>query len=198
MADPNTEPSPSGEHSRHRRVVLATQFVFLVGVIAITIAAIPLARSMLLNPTQGYLTLFAVAVVSGALFMLPGFGWAAIGAFAIAFDNWWLPALVGTTGQVIGELYSYFLGYTGSRWIRRNRWYFRIQQFMHRRGFLTILALAAIPNPVFDIAGAVAGALGFGWYRFFAASWLGRLLKNMVIAALAILGADIILSAIGA
>ncbi len=165
--------------------------------LAITIAAIPLAQNMLLNPTQGYLALFAAAVVSGALFMLPGFGWAAIGAFAIAFDNWWLPAIVGTTGQVLGELYSYFLGYTGSRWIRRNRWYFRIQDFMRRHGFLTILVIAATPNPVFDIAGAVAGALGFGWYRFLVASWLGRLLKNLVIAALAILGADIILSAIG-
>ncbi len=197
MADPNTEPGPSDEHSRRRRVVLAIQFASLAGVIAITVAVIPLAQNMLLNPTQGYLALFTVAVVSGGLFMVPGFGWAAIGSFAIAFDNWWLPALVGTTGQVIGELYSYFLGFTGSRWILRNRWYFRIQDFMRRHGFLTILAVAAIPNPVFDIAGAVAGALGFGWYRFFAASWLGRLLKNSVIAALAILGADIILNAIG-
>jgi len=197
MADPNTEPSPSDEHRRRRRAVLAIQFAFLAGVIAITVAAIPLAQNMLLNPTQGYLALFAAAIVSGALVMIPGFGWAAIGTFAIAFDNWWLPALVGTTGQVIGELYSYFLGYTGSRWIRRNRWYFRIQGFMQRHGFRTILVIAAIPNPVFDLAGAVAGAIGFGWYRFFAASWLGRLFKNMVITALAILGADIILNAIG-
>ncbi len=197
MADPNTDPSPTDEHRRRRRAVLAIQFAFLAGVIAITVTVIPLAQNMLLNPTQGYLALFVVAMVSGALFMIPGFGWAAIGTFAIAFDNWWLPALVGTTGQVIGELYSYFLGYTGSRWIRRNRWYFRIQGFMQRHGFRTILVIAAIPNPIFDLAGAGAGALGFGWYRFFAASWLGRLLKNMVIAALAILGADIILNAIG-
>jgi membrane protein YqaA with SNARE-associated domain len=198
MADLHSESTPTDENRRRRRAVLAIQFAFLAGVIAITVAVIPLAQNMLLNPTQGYLALFAVALVSGALFMIPGFGWAAIGTFAIAFDNWWLPALVGTTGQVIGELYSYFLGYTGSRWIRRNRWYFRIQGFMRSHGFRTILVIAAIPNPIFDLAGAVAGAIGFGWYRFFAASWLGRLLKNFVIAALAILGADIILNAIGA
>lgn len=198
MADLNTKSSSNDNHSRRGRVVLAIQIVSLAGVLAVTIAVISLAESMPLNPTSGYLALFAAAIVSGALFMLPGFGWAAIGAFAIAFDNWWLPALVGTTGQVLGEMYSYFLGYSGSRWIRRNRWYFRIRDFMGRHGFLTILVIAATPNPVFDIAGAVAGALGFGWYRFFVASWLGRLIKNMAVAGIAILGADIILDAIGA
>lgn len=178
--------------------MLVIQLVTLVVVLAVSVAAIPLAESLMRNQTEGYLALFVTAVLSGALFMLPGFGWAAIGAFAIAFDNWWLPAIVGTTGQVIGEMYSYFLGYTGSRWIQRNRWYFGIQRFLRRHGFLTILVLAATPNPVFDIAGAVAGAARFGWQRFVIASWVGRLAKNVAISALAILGADVILNIIGA
>ena len=104
-----------------RRMVLVIQLVTLVAVLGVSVAAIPLADDLMRNQTEGYLALFVAAVLSGALFMLPGFGWAAIGAFAIAFENWWLPAIIGTTGQVIGEMYSYFLGYTGSRWIRRIR-----------------------------------------------------------------------------
>jgi membrane protein YqaA with SNARE-associated domain len=198
MNEPRQIPETDEEYGRRRRMVLAIQLVTLVVVLGVSVAAIPLADNLMRNQTEGYLALFVAAVLSGALFMLPGFGWAAIGAFAIAFESWWLPAIIGTTGQVIGEMYSYFLGYTGSRWIRRNRWYYRVQRFLRIHGFVTILVLAATPNPVFDIAGAVAGAARFGWQRFVVASWLGRLAKNLAISALAILGADIILDLIGA
>ncbi len=198
MNEPRQIPETDEEYGRRRRMVLAIQLVTLVVVLGVSVASIPLADNLMRNQTEGYLALFVAAVLSGALFMLPGFGWAAIGAFAIAFENWWLPAIIGTTGQVIGEMYSYFLGYTGSRWIRRNRWYYRVQRFLRIHGFVTILVLAATPNPVFDIAGAVAGAARFGWQRFVVASWLGRLAKNLAISALAILGADIILDLIGA
>ena len=198
MNEPTQTPETEEEHRQRRRVVLVIQLVTLVAVLGVSVAAIPLADDLMRNQTEGYLALFVAAVLSGALFMLPGFGWAAIGAFAIAFENWWLPAIIGTTGQVIGEMYSYFLGYTGSRWIQRNRRYFRIQGFLRIHGFVTILVLAATPNPIFDIAGAVAGAVRFGWQRFIVASWLGRLAKNVAISALAILGADVILDIIGA
>ena len=68
---------------------------------------------------------------------------------------------------------------------------------MQRRGFLTIIVLAATPNQSFDLTGAVAGALGLGWYHFYIASWLGRFVKNILIAFLALNGADFIFALIG-
>lgn len=193
----NSDPSTPHTNTLHRRRVLAIQALSLVAVLIVAIAAIPLSESLEDNPTPSYFALFITAVISGALFMLPGFGWAAIGAFAIIFDTWLLPALIGTTGQVLGELYSYFLGHTGSHWIKQSRWYLRLHRFMQRHGFLTITVLAATPNPLFDLTGAVAGALGLGWHRFYIAAWLGRFIKNILIAVLALHGADFILASIG-
>lgn len=171
------------------RRLLWLQIVLLVVAMGGSIAAIPFAGEIRAVGVAGFLLLFILSVQSGALFMLPGFGFASIGAFTIVFGDPWLPALVGTTGQVIGEMVSYLLGATGSPWIRRQQAYRRVEDWIKRWGLLVVFVIAAVPNPVFDIAGAVAGAAGLGWKRFFVASWAGRLIKNLVIAFLALGGA---------
>ena len=171
------------------RRLLVLQVVLLVVAMGGSIAAIPFAGEIRAAGVAGFFLLFILSVQSGALFMLPGFGFASIGAFAIVFGDPWLPALVGTTGQVIGEMVSYLLGAAGSPWIRRQGAYRRIEHWIRRWGLLVVFVIAATPNPVFDIAGAVAGAAGLGWKRFFVASWAGRLIKNVAFAFLALGGA---------
>ncbi len=171
------------------RRLLVPQIVLLVVAMAGSIAAIPFAGEICEAGVAGFVLLFILSVQSGALFMLPGFGFASIGAFAIVFGDPWLPALVGTTGQVVGEMVSYLLGAAGSPWIRRQGAYRRIEHWIQRWGLLVVFVIAATPNPVFDIAGAVAGAAGLGWKRFFVASWAGRLIKNVIIAFLVLGGA---------
>ena len=124
--------------------------------------------------------------------MLPGFGWASIAVFAVAFDNVWGPVLVGTTGQVAGEMVSYLLGVTGSPWIQRRQSYQRVEAWIKRWGLLVIFAIAALPNPAFDVVGTIAGAARLGWWKFFVASWAGRLIKNIGFAAMGVQGADFI------
>ena len=87
MTKLNSDLSTPNLNTRHRRRVLVIQAVSLVAVLTVAMAAIPLSESLAHNPTPSYLALFITAIVSGALFMLPGFGWAAIGAFAITFDT---------------------------------------------------------------------------------------------------------------
>ena len=174
------------------RRLLAIQIAALVVATGLSIAAIPLAPQIRQFPGPAYLVLFVLSVQSGALFMVPGFGWASIAAFTVAFDNIWGPALLGTTGQVIGEMVSYLLGVTGSPWIRRQRGYRRVEAWMRRWGVLTVFVIAAVPNPFFDIAGALAGATGLGWRRFMIASWAGRVLKNLGFALLGLQGATVI------
>ena len=171
--------------------MLWLQIALLVVAMGGSIAAIPFAGENREAGWTGFILLFLLSVQSGALFMLPGFGFASIGAFAIVFGDPWLPALVGTTGQVIGEMVSYLLGATGSPWIRRQQAYRRVEAWIKRWGLLVVFVIAAIPNPVFDIAGAVAGAAGLGWKRFFVASWAGRLIKNVIIAFLVLGGASL-------
>ncbi len=196
--DTNPAPRPAGPDAANpaqdpprppSRRLLWLQIVLLVVAMGGSIAAIPFAGEIREAGWTGFFLLFLLSVQSGALFMLPGFGFASIGAFTIVFGDPWLPALVGTTGQVIGEMVSYLLGATGSRWIQRQGAYQRVEGWIKRWGLLVVFVIAATPNPVFDIAGAVAGAAGLGWKRFFVASWAGRLIKNLIIAFVALGGA---------
>jgi len=42
--------------------------------------------------------------------------------------------------------------------------------------------LAAIPNPVFDVVGIVAGGLKYDWRKFLLAAVLGNIVKAMYVA----------------
>ena len=61
-------------------------------------------------------------------------------------------------GASIGELTGYLAGYGGSAVIEENSKYKRIAKWMNKNGFITILVLATIPNPIFDLSGIFAGA----------------------------------------
>lgn len=189
--DPPAESGGRGSSVIDKRVFWL-QVASLVIVTGVSLAAIPYAEQIRQNAGPAYLVLFLLSVQSGALFMLPGFGWASIAVFAVAFDNVWGPVLVGTTGQVAGEMVSYLLGVTGSPWIQRRRSYQRVEAWIKRWGLLVILAIAALPNPFFDLAGTIAGAARLGWWKFFVASWAGRLIKNIGFAAMGVQGADFI------
>jgi uncharacterized membrane protein YdjX (TVP38/TMEM64 family) len=53
---------------------------------------------------------------------------------------------------------------------------------MLKYGDLTIFLLALIPNPLFDIAGMVAGALKMPMWRFLLWVWLGKCIKMLAFA----------------
>jgi membrane protein YqaA with SNARE-associated domain len=70
-------------------------------------------------------------------------------------------------------LTGYFLGYSGRGIVRRQRHFLRLEIWMQRRGWLLLLALSAIPNPVFDIA----GALRYPLWSFLGIVLAGKLVK---------------------
>jgi membrane protein YqaA with SNARE-associated domain len=47
-----------------------------------------------------------------------------------------------------------------------------------------IFALAFIPNPLFDIAGVIAGGLKIAWWRFLVSCAAGRILRYVLLAAI--------------
>ena len=50
---------------------------------------------------------------------------------------------------------------------------------------MTVFMFAAIPNPLFDVAGVVAGSVGYPFKRFVVACWLGKATKFLVLAMIA-------------
>lgn len=53
---------------------------------------------------------------------------------------------------------------------------------MRKYGDITILVLAFIPNPLFDMAGLIAGVLKMPVWKFLAYCIVGKILKMMVFA----------------
>jgi membrane protein DedA with SNARE-associated domain len=93
-----------------------------------------------------------------------------------------LVALAAGTGSALGELTGYMAGFSGQGVAERTPFYERLEAWTEKFGGWTILILAFIPNPVFDIAGAAAGALKMPIYKFLFWAWIGKTLKMLLFA----------------
>lgn len=95
------------------------------------------------------------------------------------------PLLVGLSagpGAALGELTAYAAGYGGSAVIDNLKVYHRIKVWMERHGPIVVTLLAAFPNPVFDMAGLVAGSVRMKWWRFLIAAWIGKTVQGILVS----------------
>lgn len=165
--------------------------------------------------TQKILAVAAVVAFNVALFLVPidyaalG-GFAYVGAFLITLianaavvvpvpyvpivahvvtsaDSPVLVVLLASLGSALGETVAFFVGrverdlFTGHPWFERLRGFFH-----HERRAAVFLFLFAVPlNPVFDVGGLAAGALGISFRTFFVAVWLGRIARFTIMALIA-------------
>ena len=90
--------------------------------------------------------------------------------------------LIAGTAETIGELTGYTLGYTGRGLVSRRRLYQRLEGWMRRQGWLVLLVLSVVPNPLFDLAGITAGALRYPLWGFLAVVLVGKLVKFVSLA----------------
>jgi membrane protein YqaA with SNARE-associated domain len=129
----------------------------------------------------GYLGLFVISVIGNATIIIP----APVFVMACVAGTIYGPVGVGLVaglGAALGELTGYYAGYGGAAVIPEGRLYLRLEAFMRRHGILTIFLLAAIPNPIFDMGGMLAGILKMPVLKFVAAAWLGKAIRLGVTA----------------
>lgn len=132
----------------------------------------------------GYPGVFLVMLASGAITFLP----APSQATVLVAGALWNPIVVGIVaglGNATGELAGYALGRAGIAMIpryRNRRWLVAVERVLSRYGFFAILAMALVPNPIFDVVGLVAGSLGFPIQRFWLACALGNSAKYIGMA----------------
>jgi uncharacterized membrane protein YdjX (TVP38/TMEM64 family) len=91
-------------------------------------------------------------------------------------------ALAAGAGAALGEAFGYLAGFSSQAVIERAAMYDRLTHWMSKNGPLTIFLLAVIPNPFFDLAGLVAGALKMRLTTFLLWVWLGETTKMFVFA----------------
>src|SRR5215216_967829 len=92
-----------------------------------------------------------------------------------------LVSLVAGLGSAFGESTGYATGYASLAIIspreRKSTWYQRVFHWMQKHPFFTIFILDAIPNPLNDIAGLIAGRNKYPFLKFLVASFLGKTIR---------------------
>ena len=184
------------ERLRNRAIPL----LILILVLAITIA---LFLFFLQNPEKikefekyGYPGAFLISLVSSATVILPAPGILLVIAIGVTLNSV-LVGLISAVGGSIGEMTGYMLGHSGRGFARSNKILVRAEEWMRRRGFVTVFLFSLIPLLPFDVVGVVSGALRFPIWKFLLACFLGKTLLFIVLIQTGAWGWDALLRYIG-
>lgn len=129
----------------------------------------------------GYPGIFLISLISNATLILPLPGVLFTSAMGAVFQPFWV-AIAAGSGAAIGETSGYLAGYSGQGIIERTKWSDRIEGWMRKYGSITVLLLAFVPSPLFDIAGITAGILKMPYLKFLLWCMIGKILKMLVFA----------------
>jgi membrane protein YqaA with SNARE-associated domain len=61
-----------------------------------------------------------------------------------------------------------------------------VDEWMDKRGFITLLVLAAVPNPIVAFANITAGATGMPFMKFYTAAAIGKTIRSLVLAGIGV------------
>jgi membrane protein YqaA with SNARE-associated domain len=146
----------------------------------------------------GYAGVFIISFIGAASMILPTPALASVvGGGAILNSYLGIPTfvwvgIVAGLGEALGEFTGYAAGYGGRIVIQQRPEYKRVQGWMERHGVITMFVMSVIPNPLFDVAGAMAGVVRMPLGRFFLAVLAGKVIKDMYIAAVGDFGIGIL------
>jgi membrane protein YqaA with SNARE-associated domain len=134
-----------------------------------------------LSDEYGYIGLFLISFIGNATLIIP----APVFVVACAAGVLYGPigvGLVAGLGSALGELTGYLAGAGGKALLPQGKHYEQLHRFMQRHGMLAIFLLGAIPNPIFDVGGLIAGALRMKVWKFVLAAWAGKAIRLGVTA----------------
>lgn len=183
MTNQPSPPSPSNTTAARRRAMLRPLIIgtaFLI--INIIVYLLPIDYSIFGNYAYG--GVFLITLIANATVVIPIPYIPVVARIAAEVDSVTLVILLSALGSALGESVAFFVGRSGKGVVEETRFYTWVQrQLQHPwRAFLLLFALAAPPNPVFDIAGLSAGALGLPYWMFFTAVFLGRTIRMGLIS----------------
>ncbi|MEZ4735143.1 MAG: VTT domain-containing protein [Caldilineaceae bacterium] len=133
----------------------------------------------------GYIGAFIISLIASATIVLPAPGLAIIIAMSPSLNPIALGIVAGV-GSAFGELTGYAAGAGGSVLIppQRQAQFEQVRQLTQKYGALILAVLAALPFPLFDFAGIVAGALRMRVIRFLLAVAIGKSIKYIILIML--------------
>ena len=185
--------------------MVLTRVAVLAGLIVAFIPSVVLLIHPGLTDPLGdfaYLGVFLVNLISTSTLFVPVPGITAAANVLIITEASdarfpWLIGALGGAGMAIGEFTAYYAGVLGTHAATTHgltvparfeplaqRVSSMITRLMDRWGTLTLFALAAIPDPVFELAAVTAGSVRMPVRRFFAAVLAGCMVRGVSLAYL--------------
>lgn len=154
--------------------------LIIVVLISVYILFIP-EEQIIKIKSFGYIGIFIISIISNATVLIPAPGLLIVFSLGARFN----PLLVGIVaglGAAIGELSGYMLGYSGQALMENRQAYDQMMLWMKKNGPFTIMLLALVPNPLFDLTGITAGILRMPIYSFLFWTSIGKIVKMSLIS----------------
>lgn len=148
--------------------------VALVFAVLMTILPIFVATDLQALKNAGYLGFLAANYFGFGVFVLP---------FLIETHNILLLVLIGGFGNTIDEFFAWFAGRMTEEFETKKKLHERVEKFVLKRGLGGIFIMGVLPLPgiLYDIAAFVMGHYKVSYFKFFFASFLGKLLRWTVL-----------------
>ncbi len=185
MNNPTDHPEPTDQSSPKRRSSQRTlnivRVVIMLIIIVLTVLLVIYREQIQVLKTYGYPGIFIFSILANATILIPIPGVVFTSAMGAVFNPFWVSIAAGA-GAAIGEISGYMAGFSGRAVVENSERYQRIVAWMRKYGDITILVLAFIPNPLFDLAGMVAGVLKMPVWKFLVYCVIGKILKMMMFA----------------
>lgn len=155
--------------------------------IIIFILSLGLAFGILLVPVDaekvaplGYGGIFVITLLGAMTLFIPGPTMVAAFVIGTRF-NPLLVSLFAGLGSAFGETTGYAAGFA-TRALVADRgdkvtWYLRIMRWMMKYPFFTLFIFSAIPNPLTDVSGLIAGRMKYSYLKFLFATFLGKTIR---------------------
>ena len=164
-----------------KRTLNIIRLIVLLGVIALTVILVINREKIQELQAFGYPGIFLISILANATILVPVPGVVFTSAMGAVFNPFWVSIAAGS-GAALGELSGYMAGFSGQAVVENAERYERVVRWMRKYGDITILVLAFIPNPLFDLAGMLAGVLKMPVWKFLFYCVIGKVLKMMMFA----------------
>jgi uncharacterized membrane protein YdjX (TVP38/TMEM64 family) len=130
-----------------------------------------------------YLGAFIVTLLANALIVIPIPYIPIVAHIGATAELPWLVVALGALGSVLGESVAFIAGRAELGLVSEHPIYRRVHRVAERPllAGAMIFAFAVPPNPIFDVAGLAAGAVGVPYRVFFLAVLAARLIRLAVI-----------------
>ena len=122
----------------------------------------------------GYVGYFFASCLGVSMYTLP---------FVVKTLNPILLIVIGAFGLTLDEFFPWYAGTASETLDNSKKFHRRIQAFIEKNGLRAVfgLSLLPLPTPIYAISGFAAGHFKVSFYRFFLASFLGKLVRTAVL-----------------